>query len=185
MRNIDGLRRSLAGTLARAVWGFVTCLVTFGCGGETGKEQTCADCTGQPSSQTGGTSSVTGGSQAGTSQTTQGSGGSPGDTTVQSGLTACSWPAVLNGSSRDQCHASRRMIACTDPGGGGEFCTTDGGATCFGTPGQTCKDRCAPDEYFAACGGVGPGAVPDPPVGCHSGSFSPAGIAYYCCPCGS
>jgi hypothetical protein len=32
---------------------------------------------------------------------------------------------------------------------------------------------------------VGPGPIPDPPPGCRPWGAVPAGIAYYCCPCGS
>jgi hypothetical protein len=106
-------------------------------------------------------------------------------TASTSALPACSWPATLDGdrSSRDQCHASRRYLSCSNPDGSGELCTTDGGASCMGSA-ASCDDRCAANEYVAVCGGVGPGNVPDPPAGCKGMGAVPAGIAFYCCPCG-
>jgi hypothetical protein len=32
---------------------------------------------------------------------------------------------------------------------------------------------------------VGPGPIPAPPAGCRADGFVPAGIAFYCCPCGA
>jgi len=49
---------------------------------------------------------------------------------------------------------------------------------------SSCKDQCGQTEYAASCGGVGPGPVPNPPSGCRSAGAIPAGIAFYCCPCG-
>jgi hypothetical protein len=107
-------------------------------------------------------------------------------TTVKSRLPACTWPASLEADpgSRDHCHAARRSLTCTSADGA-EECTTDGAATCPDSTDATCKDHCAPNEYVAECGGVGPGPVPDPPSGCKYVFAVPAGIAFYCCPCGS
>jgi hypothetical protein len=99
---------------------------------------------------------------------------------------SCSWPASLDGdpASRTTCHASRAFVKCTDAFGGGSLCTTDGTLQCEAANTDQCQDICAAHEYVAACGGVGPGEVPDPPAGCRSAEGGPAGIAYYCCPCG-
>jgi hypothetical protein len=100
-------------------------------------------------------------------------------------LPACSWPASLN-DSRTTCSASRAQVSCTYPNGSGCGCTTSGAIECAGcgpNSGATCQDQCAATEYAVACGGVGPGPVPDPPSSCRFTGAVPAGIAYYCCPC--
>jgi hypothetical protein len=96
---------------------------------------------------------------------------------------ACTWPSALDGSSRDFCHANRTLLACMFSGGASGSCVTDGLALCEGA--TSCESRCQPNEYVANCGGVGPGPVPDPPAGCRSAGAIPAGVAYYCCACGS
>ncbi|MES1208112.1 MAG: hypothetical protein ABUS79_19430 [Pseudomonadota bacterium] len=101
----------------------------------------------------------------------------------------CRWPETLDGADgRTACKPARALVACHDPAGDGCGCSTDGGATCdcsaiVGAGPWTCTSSCASNQYVVACGGVGPGAVPDPPVGCKSAGAVPAGIAYYCCPC--
>jgi hypothetical protein len=141
-----------------------------------------------PPTQTGGASAITGGPHAGGAQAAQGTGGSTSNTvTSKSSLSACSWPAELDGdpTSREHCHAVRRSLECTNTNGIGESCTPDSGVTNCGDPAATCRDHCALDEYVASCGSVGPGPVPDPPSGCKFAGAIPAGIAFYCCPCGS
>ncbi len=110
--------------------------------------------------------------------------------TTESTLPACTWPALLDRDpgSRDHCHAARRILSCTFTNGlGGEECTTGGEATCPDLSGVPCMDRCALDEYVAACGGIGPSPdqAPDPPPGCKYLFPVPSGPSYYCCPCGS
>ena len=98
---------------------------------------------------------------------------------------ACVMPSPDAGASgRAACQMSRAYVTCMNPDGSGSSCTTDGAITCEGATG-TCQGECAATEYVAACGGVGPGPVPDPPAGCHFVAAFPAGVAFYCCPCGS
>jgi hypothetical protein len=52
------------------------------------------------------------------------------------------------------------------------------------SPFDPCEDECHADEYAVACGGVGPGPIPDPPGGCRTVAANPAGYMFYCCPCG-
>lgn len=110
----------------------------------------------------------------------------PADSGVK--LPACTWPSSLDGdaSSRTACHAARALVSCGLPNGAGEMCLSGNPTTCPGgnQVGGPCEDKCRPDEYAAACGGVGPGPVPDPPPGCRTIGAVPAGIVYYCCPCG-
>jgi hypothetical protein len=100
---------------------------------------------------------------------------------------ACTWPSTLDGdpSSRTTCHAARRFLDCNVSSDLVESCTTDGAPACPESGSTPCKDRCSADEYVVSCGGVGPGPVPDPPASCRAAGAVPAGIAYYCCPCGS
>ena len=159
--------------LMRASRALAPAIVAIGCGGETG-QQSCLDCSGQHTTSV----SNSGGATGSTAKSA---------TTAKSGLPSCTWPAFLDADpgSRDHCHAARRLLACTF-GGGGEECTTDGEATCSDSmTGATCMDHCAPNEYVAACGGVGPGPVPDPPSGCRYAFAEPSGVGFYCCPCGS
>jgi len=109
--------------------------------------------------------------------------------TSRSGAAECRWPDALNGADgRTACSPMRALVSCRDPAGYGCGCTTDGAVTCdcsaIGGAGPwTCTSTCAADQYVVACGGVGPGVVPDPPAHCTSAGAVPAGIAYYCCPC--
>jgi hypothetical protein len=104
---------------------------------------------------------------------------------------ACSWPSELaprNSTTRDVCHAARALVSCQTPSGAGEICLSDDATACdgpnpFAGTMLTCHDQCAAHEYVAACGGVGPGPVPDAPAGCTFSGANPGGIAYYCCPC--
>jgi hypothetical protein len=100
---------------------------------------------------------------------------------------ACKWPATLgapDASARTTCDAARTLLSCTIAGGGSAGCISNDPTTCAGVPGvQNCTPQCGVHEYVAACGGVGPGPVPDPPTGCRAMGAVPAGIAYYCCPC--
>jgi hypothetical protein len=104
-----------------------------------------------------------------------------------SSLSACTWSPELDGdaSSRATCHAARALIACNLPGDVYESCETDGTPHCSDSGNAPCNDLCGASEYVASCGGVGPGPIPNPPAGCRSMGANPAGIADYCCPCGS
>ncbi|HVU03694.1 MAG TPA: BPTI/Kunitz domain-containing protein [Polyangiaceae bacterium] len=88
-------------------------------------------------------------------------------------------------STRDVCTAARTWLSCDARGGATELCMSDDPSHCPGDdPGSNCRNACKPSEYVAACGGVGPGNIPAPPAGCRSAGAVPAGIAFYCCPCG-
>jgi len=101
-------------------------------------------------------------------------------------LPACTWSPALDGdaSSRATCHAGRARVSCSLPNGVSESCVTDGTPSCPDATNTPCHYECKPTEYTVWCGGVGPGPVPDPPNGCRFLDAAPAGIAYYCCPCG-
>lgn len=92
----------------------------------------------------------------------------------------CRWPAAVeanDAATNDQCRAGRFLVSC-DLGNG----TFSGGLR---DDLSGCVNQCADNEYGLACGSIGPSAspTPEPPEGCHSASNTPAGIAYYCCPC--
>jgi hypothetical protein len=114
-----------------------------------------------------------------------------GRTVGQSSWPSCRWPAALDpdasGSTRDHCVATRTLLSCALSGGVTEECWTNDPTRCDGGDigAAECHAECAQDEYLARCGGVGPGPIPDPPASCHFLDASPAGIAFYCCPCGA
>ncbi|HZJ66889.1 MAG TPA: hypothetical protein VFD36_25455 [Kofleriaceae bacterium] len=104
---------------------------------------------------------------------------------------SCSWPSALDpdetGSARDHCVATRTRLACALPDGVTEICPTNNPLQCEGASApapDACDAECAPNEFSVRCGGAGPGSVPEPPAGCHSGVPTAAGIVFYCCPCG-
>jgi hypothetical protein len=106
------------------------------------------------------------------------------------GPASCSWPAELDStdaSARDTCHAGRALLSCTRSDGVTLLCVSADGTACGaaqeGFEGVECESQCQPDEYVATCGGIGPGAVPSPPVGCRFLSANPGGVSYHCCPC--
>jgi hypothetical protein len=107
---------------------------------------------------------------------------------------SCSWPASLDpdpadpsGPARDHCVAGRTRLSCALPDGSTQTCWTHDPTQCEGgnPPGAECHADCAENEFSARCGGVGPGPVPDPPASCRGDGFVPAGVAFYCCPCGA
>jgi hypothetical protein len=131
------------------------------------------------------TTATTSAGEASSNSAANGSSTSSMSAAASSPAASCAWPASLN-NARTTCDAARALIACTYPSGAGCGCTTDGALECSGcgpSTGATCQDQCAASEYVASCGGVGPGAVPQPPANCRFASAVPAGIAYYCCPC--
>jgi hypothetical protein len=103
--------------------------------------------------------------------------------------TACTWPASLDDvdAAAGACHAKRALVQCSLPGGLTEGCLSDDLAQCPGSAdaGGTCTDQCAAGEYGVACGQVGPTPIGTPPAACRDMGAIPAGIVYYCCPCGS
>jgi hypothetical protein len=121
-------------------------------------------------------------------------GGTPSDGSIA--LSSCAWPASLDptDASDGQCTAARTLLACTDGDGGiDEGCISNDPTQCpsdgVTVPGATftCHDQCAPTEYGAVCGGIGPTAPPaaSPPSACRSMGVTPGGTQFYCCPCGS
>ena len=95
-------------------------------------------------------------------------------------------PSVVDGGP-GACGSARAVVDCEFPNGAGCDCLTDN-ATCDGCgAGATCTNKCKANEYAASCGSVGPGdpsiTYADPPAGCRLGLATPAGVAFYCCPC--
>jgi hypothetical protein len=106
-------------------------------------------------------------------------------------LAACTWPASLDSqdAGAGACQPAHALLSCTD-GNVTELCLSDDPTRCPGVsalPGVTvdnCHDLCDPQEFAVVCGSVGPGPTNDPPAGCHGAEATPAGIVFYCCPCG-
>lgn len=106
-------------------------------------------------------------------------------------LGECSWPAnlaSLGSSAREVCSATRAYLSCSTQGGGGLWCPSNDSSSCADPTladqhVKDCESRCKADEYVAICGGVGPGAVPEPPSGCRFDTANPGGSVTYCCPC--
>src|SRR5438046_2566387 len=96
------------------------------------------------------------------------------------GVTACTLPPGLTpldaGMTRDRCTGARMLLTCHGPNGAGAGCLSNDSTQCPDLAGFTCQNQCGDTEYVAACGGVGPGTVPDPPAGCKFASAVPAGI---------
>jgi hypothetical protein len=106
-------------------------------------------------------------------------------------LESCQWPQSLDSPDAGACRAKRAFVQCSLPSGGTSFYLSDDPTqcpSCGPDGGATCQNECAADEYAAACGSIPPleGAPPvseNPPDGCHMVLPTPAGIAFYCCPC--
>jgi hypothetical protein len=125
-------------------------------------------------------------------------------------LPACHWPASLDDAGPGACGVGRAYVKCTYPsgvsceaGGGASspggltmLCLSDDPTSCAGcvsiAGAATCTDMCAPDEYAVSCGGPpqfsndggsGDFAYQEPPANCVGVGGTPAGNAYFCCPC--
>jgi hypothetical protein len=103
----------------------------------------------------------------------------------------CSWPAALaqNDSPSGQCRgAARAVLSCTSAAGRADCVTNDGQCdtsnTNFTGP-FTCQNHCGATEFGILCGYVGPGPEVTPPPTCRAVIQTPAGVTFYCCPCGS
>jgi len=115
----------------------------------------------------------------------------PGDS--DAAASACQWPAALDpsdASTNGQCRAARAFVTCQDSTGAGQGCLSNDPTACPDIPvgasvTRSCQDQCNANEYGAACGSVGPSTAPfpTPPSGCRMLVPTPAGIAFYCCPC--
>lgn len=106
-------------------------------------------------------------------------------------VNGCTWPAALaqNDSSSGQCRgAARAVLSCTSTTGGAD-CLTNGGECDTSntniTGPFTCQNRCSATEFGIVCGYVGPGPEVTPPPTCRAVLPTPAGVTFYCCPCGS
>ena len=88
--------------------------------------------------------------------------------------------------------AGRMWLECKYTDGTTEDCLSNDATGCpgpvmIGADLVGCSNLCAANEYGLSYGGVGPLApLPsiDLPAGCGSGLYTPAGVAFYCCPCG-
>ncbi len=109
--------------------------------------------------------------------------------------TACPMLASLNPTDAAQVgySARRKLLQCSYAGGTTEDCISSDATGCPGpflVQGDLigCSNLCTVSEYGLSYGGVGPSAAApsvDLPVGCRLGLQTPAGVAFYCCPCGT
>jgi hypothetical protein len=105
---------------------------------------------------------------------------------------ACPMLAALNSTdaARISYSAGRALVSCAYASGATGVCVSDDVTTCSGSAvGEplSCSNLCAANQYGLGYGGVGPMAAPpsiDLPAGCTAGLQTPAGVAFYCCPCG-
>jgi len=109
-------------------------------------------------------------------------------------LTICRDLPVIDAST-STCSVNLALLSCTEPEDAGnqvtEICLSDNINAC---PDSTtiggCSDLCEPGEYAAGCGGPpssdasAPSAAPPSPS-CRIAATTPAGVVFYCCPCGS
>ena len=105
-------------------------------------------------------------------------------------LAVCTNLPVLDAGS--SCSVDNALLSCTSPdGSNNEVCLSDNINAC---PDDTaignCSDECPTNEYAAACGGppFADGGAPSnapPAANCHDPQTTPAGVIFYCCPCGS
>jgi hypothetical protein len=106
-------------------------------------------------------------------------------------LTICRNLPVIDAST-STCSVDQALLSCTSPDGSStEVCLSD---NINGCPDDTavgnCTSECPNGEYAAACGGppTDGGAAPSnapPASSCHDPQPTPAGVIFYCCPCGS
>ena len=56
---------------------------------------------------------------------------------------------------------------------------------CGPNEGFTCTNECHANEYALSLGSIGPSTTPtpEPPAECRLAEATPAGTAFYCCPC--
>jgi len=102
----------------------------------------------------------------------------------------CTWPKEFNFANPlgGGCSASRAMLQCEGSNGTSVSCTGNDLTQCpdLGLePTVTysnCVSSCTSEEYVLACGSTSPG---NPPSNCRFIDFIPAGVIYYCCPCGT
>jgi hypothetical protein len=102
--------------------------------------------------------------------------------------TACPMLASLNSTDAAQVgySAKRMLVECTGAGVT-NICVSTDVTGCTGSS-VGCSNLCAANQYGLSYGGVGPLAPPPSiglPAGCGPGMYTPAGVAFYCCPCGT
>jgi hypothetical protein len=107
-------------------------------------------------------------------------------------LPACPMLTKLNSTDAAQVgySAARGLLKCDGTAGDSDVCVgNDPGSGCGSALGDSvgCSNLCAANQYGLAYGVVGPYAPPsiDLPAGCGSGMYTPAGVEFYCCPCGT
>jgi hypothetical protein len=121
----------------------------------------------------------------------------------------CSYPTPVD-AGPGACRVGRAQLYCTYPygvtcddgmtwtspsGPVGMLCVTDDPTGCPGchpiAGTATCESKCAPNQFVMECGGVPryTDAGPDhdyyeePPATCTLVTPTPAGVAFWCCPC--
>lgn len=105
---------------------------------------------------------------------------------------ACPMLASLNSTDATQVGytAARGLFQCP-VGGATEICVSNDAAGCSGSAAgnsASCANLCTANQYGLGYGGVGPSAPPPSislPAGCGQGMYTPGGVAFYCCPCGT
>jgi len=83
--------------------------------------------------------------------------------------------------------AARGLFQCTG-GGVTAICVSNDATGCSGSAADNCTNLCSANQYGLGYGGVGPLAPPPSialPAGCGQGMYTPGGVAFYCCPCGT
>ena len=97
--------------------------------------------------------------------------------------------ASLNSTDATQVgyNAARGLFQCTG-GGVTAICVSNDATGCSGSAADNCTNLCSANQYGLGYGGVGPLAPPPSialPAGCGQGMYTPGGVAFYCCPCGT
>jgi hypothetical protein len=83
--------------------------------------------------------------------------------------------------------AARGLFQCV-AGGVTEICVSNDATGCSVSAADNCTNLCSANQYGLGYGGVGPLAPPPSialPAGCGQGMYTPGGVAFYCCPCGT
>jgi len=119
-------------------------------------------------------------------------GGDAGDRAYTTTVPGCAWPSYLTPADFTASHCSQvahTVLTCNSATGYAACVTSasecDTSNTNITGP-FTCENHCSAGEFAIACGDVGPVPAPPPePPGCRGAFFTPAGVTFYCCPCGS
>jgi hypothetical protein len=151
----------------------------------------CVSCSAEISN---GDYNATGGQPA-TAQSTNGGKNSTGGQSPSSDAgngvqSQCAWPKEFNITNPlgGGCMAERPIVLCENSNDSSVSCASDDPTQCPDSglePAAThsnCVNQCTSDEYVLACGSVSPGY---PPSTCRFFELVPAGVIYFCCPCGT